>query len=476
MTSAEFYDSDDALNDTERLVAVKPNYNPEESPPPFITESTSSHSSPPDTAASEKGGSLGKPGDLRRTGKKRGKRKGRTRPSPGDAVLISYLDPNRPDIAQEVGQTALNSASQSEAEDGESGEEDGEVEDMFIVGDPKKVAKNLTLATTASQALEAVVNDVDMKDAAADVPRDAVSRLDISATNGIGHGRDTGYAAKETFIDLEKSVSSPLNLKPPPRTYRSLPPTPIHIGSANPSEEKDDDEHSLATSPNLAKFTITPAEANPESTLPAMQKSPPRSASAHPPDSSQNLPSLKTTLSQISDCAMKHGVNGVGQFSQSPTSARQQLHPHALSPSAYSHPSPAMSPPGLPSHPNYWRTAPKEGSYSTPSSSIDAPTPTSIPGQSPANSYPTPGIQDHRSCMDGSSTPQLISGPLSANGPFSSSAFQCTHPGCNAPPFQTQYLLNSHANVHSSNRPHFCPVKDCPRGPGGKGFKRKNGN
>lgn len=33
---------------------------------------------------------------------------------------------------------------------------------------------------------------------------------------------------------------------------------------------------------------------------------------------------------------------------------------------------------------------------------------------------------------------------------------------------------SSHANVHSSNRPHYCPVKGCPRGDGGKGFKRKN--
>lgn len=50
----------------------------------------------------------------------------------------------------------------------------------------------------------------------------------------------------------------------------------------------------------------------------------------------------------------------------------------------------------------------------------------------------------------------------------------CKVPGCNAPPFQTQYLLNSHANVHSSARPHYCPVAGCPRSEGGKGFKRKN--
>lgn len=33
---------------------------------------------------------------------------------------------------------------------------------------------------------------------------------------------------------------------------------------------------------------------------------------------------------------------------------------------------------------------------------------------------------------------------------------------------------SSHANVHSQERPHYCPVQDCPRGIGGKGFKRKN--
>ncbi|KAK2469038.1 hypothetical protein H9L39_19306, partial [Fusarium oxysporum f. sp. albedinis] len=41
-------------------------------------------------------------------------------------------------------------------------------------------------------------------------------------------------------------------------------------------------------------------------------------------------------------------------------------------------------------------------------------------------------------------------------------------------PQPTQYLLNSHMNIHSSVRPHYCPVKGCERSEGGKGFKRKN--
>lgn len=52
--------------------------------------------------------------------------------------------------------------------------------------------------------------------------------------------------------------------------------------------------------------------------------------------------------------------------------------------------------------------------------------------------------------------------------------FVCKSSGCSAAPFQTKYLLNSHANVHSSLRPHYCAVRGCPRSEGGKGFKRKS--
>jgi hypothetical protein len=56
----------------------------------------------------------------------------------------------------------------------------------------------------------------------------------------------------------------------------------------------------------------------------------------------------------------------------------------------------------------------------------------------------------------------------------STGSFQCTFPDCDAPPFATQYLLNSHVNVHSRARAHYCLVSGCPRGPGGRGFKRKS--
>ncbi|KAI9749996.1 MAG: hypothetical protein M1815_002078 [Lichina confinis] len=67
-----------------------------------------------------------------------------------------------------------------------------------------------------------------------------------------------------------------------------------------------------------------------------------------------------------------------------------------------------------------------------------------------------------------------VSGQASPNGQAPTGVYRCDHEGCTAPPFNTQYLLTSHKNVHSEERPHFCPIKNCPRAKGGLGFKRKN--
>ncbi|KAL1796489.1 hypothetical protein ACET3X_005029 [Alternaria dauci] len=97
------------------------------------------------------------------------------------------------------------------------------------------------------------------------------------------------------------------------------------------------------------------------------------------------------------------------------------------------------------------------------------------PGAQPTPIEPR---QRHMS-LDGALASRVLPPPLNSglqqhSAPHIVGCFKCDYPGCTAAPFQTQYLLNSHTNVHSSNRPHYCPVKDCPRGEGGKGFKRKN--
>lgn len=94
------------------------------------------------------------------------------------------------------------------------------------------------------------------------------------------------------------------------------------------------------------------------------------------------------------------------------------------------------------------------------SGSVAGETPnTDLSGSTPANSASTVD----RMSIDEITNPQANLG-----------TYVCKFDGCKAAPFQTQYLLNSHANVHSSARPHYCSVKGCPRSEGGKGFKRKN--
>ncbi|RPB04744.1 hypothetical protein L873DRAFT_1758311 [Choiromyces venosus 120613-1] len=115
-------------------------------------------------------------------------------------------------------------------------------------------------------------------------------------------------------------------------------------------------------------------------------------------------------------------------------------------------------------------------------------TPPALPGRRdsttmdyyPAGNTPPSGPSTGDT-MPSSGTEDTITSPRSrsamapgSQGPLASGGFKCEYAGCKAPPFQTQYLLNSHANVHSSVRPHYCPVKGCSRAEGGKGFKRKN--
>ncbi|QIW98142.1 hypothetical protein AMS68_003660 [Peltaster fructicola] len=155
--------------------------------------------------------------------------------------------------------------------------------------------------------------------------------------------------------------------------------------------------------------------------------------------------------------AFPNGLNA-----RSPTTAISDT-PYYQSPQTYGQPygfyahrrpstaadQPATVPPSLPSA----------------SSSGDSmgPTGSSMDGYSTAHTTPIDPSQST------DTTPRANPGMLPPPG-----GFKCPYEGCNALPFQTQYLLTSHKNVHSQDRPHYCPVKDCPRGEGGKGFKRKN--
>ncbi|KAF7541055.1 hypothetical protein G7Z17_g12053 [Cylindrodendrum hubeiense] len=222
----------------------------------------------------------------------------------------------------------------------------------------------------------------------------------------------------------------------------------------------------VAKSPPIAVLTTASGE------LPPLQMDSPRSDS-----NGQMLPSIRSTLGNFDrlppepmapaekDLASRHGPGP--NFPGSPPGGIPRFPPIATS-----HASPPISPNegysrNLPSphslsasSPYYYTTngihQRSNAEYSSSSATGETPS-TDHSASTPATST---SVADRMS-IDGITNPQV-------------GAYVCNFTGCTAPPFQTQYLLNSHANVHSSARPHYCSVQGCPRSEGGKGFKRKN--
>ncbi|KAJ9417242.1 hypothetical protein QL093DRAFT_2408563 [Fusarium oxysporum] len=187
-------------------------------------------------------------------------------------------------------------------------------------------------------------------------------------------------------------------------------------------------------------------ETLPSQSLPSLQRPSEQDLGRVPPGLSSTFPT-----SPAANLGHRFSLNtNLPSSPRSPPDGYRTLSPHSA-PSASMHYYPTNG-----NHPR----APTEYSSSnageTPNTDHSASTPAT------STSINSTSITDRMS-IDGITHPQPLSG-----------SYTCTVTGCNAAPFQTQYLLNSHMNVHSSIRPHYCPVKGCPRSEGGKGFKRKN--
>jgi hypothetical protein len=269
----------------------------------------------------------------------------------------------------------------------------------------------------------------------------------------------------------------------PPISELVFPPPPYHRRG---SEQVIHD--GLATS-GVAKYTISPSNMPAQELLPALH-SPPHSA-AGSPENTQSLPPVQSLLRDISTVSVA-STHYSAASAPSPAGVHSRrvsaslpppppLPPQSQMPTPYSHASPMSmkeltgASPAAQS-PYSWRPPGFKSEGSTVSTVYETPSQGPLTGKSPANSYPTP------------TEPR----PPGEENPEAGNLYKCQFPDCNAAPFQTQYLLkyvsqtyikiyvtrtdysSSHANVHSQERPHYCPVQDCPRGIGGKGFKRKN--
>lgn len=245
----------------------------------------------------------------------------------------------------------------------------------------------------------------------------------------------------------------------------------LHVSHSTPNHSRHRTTSS-GTSPSLAMYSMASNNGYLPPTLPRLHNV--VNGSLHPistHESGQVLPSLETALSATRDS------NGTPYFDPSlelPRPSPSLSATYSLSPRPQSALATHMSPPRLASNPG-WRTLSHESSTSNSSEATGSGTAaSSTPAyrHSPPYSISTSPLYP---ASDHSGSSELESGPdTSFHGLSSSSGFYCTFPNCTAAPFQTQYLLNSHQNVHSTQRPHFCPVEGCPRSAGGQGFKRKN--
>lgn len=455
------YDSDDAYPKSPGLQPIKIKSTPSPSPPPFPPQ----HSAPvitqtvsPTTSSS-----------------RRRKRNNRTRPSQGDTVLLSFLEPNRPDIARAAGERALNSDSDPEPSDSEDD----------TPGSPMQTNNETTatvrLAEAALKKFNGDGHSVASKPALAPPVTTTVTEIRPE------HDTDMDRHSPKSRVEEQPTRKESVHFNQGLPTPENFPkggtdgPTPISTTKA---------DHSPATSPNLRDLAIPDSQASPDERLPALQNptSPNRDSTAGSPN--QSLPSFRH-LSEIAEQASQENehrasIDHRASFSHRPSissTGAPALSPTLVSrfpPNGNSRRSPPTQfPPLNPLSPVNSHTG-ADIKHSPPSnysvyasssrrqsslSDTAFPPPLTLSTTSTNESYGSrgsdayahsppmrPRSDSHRMSIDGITHPNPAS--IQHVPPHGSTGFKCDYPGCNAPPFQTQYLLKSvflHDSINSTN-------------------------
>ncbi|KAF2438898.1 hypothetical protein P171DRAFT_490935 [Karstenula rhodostoma CBS 690.94] len=487
------YDSDDALPKSPGLKPFCPRATPSPSPPPLVTHHVAHYPTTHNVS----------PSSSRRRNKSNRRK---TRPSQGDFVLIRVMDPNQPDIARQASERALNSDSGSEIEDEDM--ENRSPTEATRTNQSKTDGASLDLSRVAQRALN--VDEYTFVKPHAPLHRDSVVEPD-------GHDplRKASIASQATDTSGNGSLLSVSDALARTRT--------LSVVSATSSSSRDERNGSIANgridsgssgkTPDLYELAIPSRSGSPSQKLPALQtpQSPPQDGVANSPNSQkQQLPGFRH-LSDLAETAIQEQETrnnsiahrqSISSTGQSPTSVGRQLSITSLSPNSNYGPHSATSPAGDPqlqfqTRDPFLRSGqhltlfantrrPSQASDSGPYSA------STLHSATTSDSYQSEGVSPgaqstpieirggRNLSIDGALASRTLPPPpgVGANiglvPSHGSGTFKCDYPGCTALPFQTQYLLNSHANVHSQSRPHYCPVPGCPRAEGGKGFKRKN--
>lgn len=473
--TSSFYDPDEVVPQNSPMLAPKLKLQPSPSPPPFLPLKIS----PP-------------------ASRHRGHTRPKTLPSQSDAVLVGFLGGHKhPEVAITAGAEPLPSDPEEEidspiSDSSESSKSEkvpqptaswfksgrGDRHSQAAAPMPHRSPGRTMTTTDSTRRPDAGPFD-DLKSLAAGAlavsqtapkadPVDRGSNLPPVVGQDAAKERRAGTSVPPAIMTARRDDpvymedGSVLNAAPSPFSPRSSiysPRDPVHIGPQHKADQR---------SPPLMPPNVT-------GPLPPIINNSPRSETS----GQHSLPGIHTEFGEGLKARLaeptvdKSGNLRHPAFSQSPpTPLRfppQAGHHHTSPPISpvetfrrgpSSPPGHALAPPGIAHYGGFYGQAngplPRQSQDYSSSSNTATPN-TDQSGSTPATST---SLAD-RVSIDG------LTNPTQGN-------YICDFSGCSAQPFQTQYLLNSHKNVHSSERPHYCPVPGCPRSTGGKGFKRKN--
>ncbi|KAK3682624.1 hypothetical protein B0T22DRAFT_484662 [Podospora appendiculata] len=476
---SDHYDPDEVLpQNSPCLQPIRPKLHLSPSPEPIIPDPTVS---PPPSF-----------------GTKKSNRRMKVKPSQGDAVLVGFLDGGRqPEIAIIAGRQPLPSDTEAEdhycSSDSDSDSSDGGAAPRALhIGGRRGKGKGKGKGGGWGRGRGGVVDvdvdvDVDVEDR---VRKDGPERkglpsdpagdtamgglgLDFKslAAGALGLMVDDPAAQPELVkvesmsLDVDKKEAEdkvPLGLAPPANATKREEhgrdgwPPPVTLPPFSPRSICSPQEQGAILAPPMMDMRSPPNGISPSSHsegLPPIQMlGSPRSET----NGQTSLPSLKSTLGDINQLTQ----NANKEQSRGSHTSYPQSPPGTLPRLPIMHASPPVSPA------DPFRSV---HSYYYPTSSLHR-----SPVDYASSATETPG-SDHSVASSTPATSASIADRMSIDGLTNhQGTYVCKFDGCSAAPFQTQYLLNSHANVHSSARPHYCPVAGCPRSEGGKGFKRKN--
>lgn len=437
-------------DDYDRTPPMQPrvvNYKPTPSPE-FVPQGGKHMSPEPGASSSRKRGS---------------KRRRRTKASQGDAVLIGYMgDHNRPEVAAQAGEEALNSASeasQSEPEDecssriSENGDFAGGMKQDDPMNQNQRTPSVFGSSDETGHHVQSPLPSLSTQDLLPR-PRD-VARFDATKSRPGNDGSGEYLYPKSNGLYQTSAGASVTE-------FTSTMPT--SQPSSRPSQELR--RRSSGTS-TLRKFAMPASEASRTETLPAIQnaQNSPSSLSATSPKEQQTLPPLHALVGDLVDgypindhTRRPNGLspgqspyNSVNESGRSPSLGPLSSRSGQFSPRYSSMQFRSLAHGDPPPRGPYRRN--QNAAILTPPGNIGAspyyPNGRTLPGEempmASAESYQDPRsygteISPTADRVSLESTRPVLP-PPPGTLPAMTGTFKCEHHDCKAPPFQTQYLL-----------------------------------